>query len=175
MMRFLEVEQPWMFQNNMVLEVDRAHGVPAIYALYYGDAITYFVEELNALEVVVDDSGASKMIAVQCSTSWQHHHQFPYPQSPEQPRNPQFSPYLTKRLAPATDSALNDSLDWDEFNDSAAMQSKEELDSGSRRPIFEPDPFKPNPPSTLTLRPWTTPFWRSRRSSIQAPGISKDD
>ncbi|RXH80861.1 hypothetical protein DVH24_004775 [Malus domestica] len=44
--------------------------VPAIYALYYGDAITYFVEELNALEVVVDDSGASKMIAVQCSTSW---------------------------------------------------------------------------------------------------------
>lgn len=27
LMRFLEVEQPWMFQNNMVLEVDRAHGV----------------------------------------------------------------------------------------------------------------------------------------------------
>ncbi|CAN6559858.1 unnamed protein product [Malus baccata var. baccata] len=34
-------------------------------ALYYGDAITHFVEELNALEVVVDDSGASKMIVVQ--------------------------------------------------------------------------------------------------------------
>ncbi|XP_068308008.1 uncharacterized protein [Pyrus communis] len=39
--------------------------VPAIDALYYGDAITHFVEELNALDVVVDDSGASKMIAVQ--------------------------------------------------------------------------------------------------------------
>ncbi|RXI04632.1 hypothetical protein DVH24_038906 [Malus domestica] len=39
--------------------------VPAIDALYYGDAITHFVEELNALEVVVDDSGASKMIVVQ--------------------------------------------------------------------------------------------------------------
>ncbi|RXI00948.1 hypothetical protein DVH24_001182 [Malus domestica] len=37
----------------------------AIDALYYGDAITHFVEELNALEVVVDDSGASKMITVQ--------------------------------------------------------------------------------------------------------------
>ncbi|KAM0990825.1 hypothetical protein ACFX13_009419 [Malus domestica] len=83
----------------------------------------------------------------------QHHHQFPYPQSPEQPRDPQFSPYLTKRLAPATDSALNDSLDWDEFNDSAAMQSKEELDSGSRRPIFEPDPFKPNPAIHLDTAP----------------------
>ncbi|RXH81196.1 hypothetical protein DVH24_005110 [Malus domestica] len=39
--------------------------VLAIDELYYGDAITHFVEELNALEVVVDDSRASNMIVVQ--------------------------------------------------------------------------------------------------------------
>ncbi|KAM1238768.1 hypothetical protein TB2_039416 [Malus domestica] len=46
---------------------------------------------------------------------------------------------------PAADSAPNDSPDWDEFGESAAAQSEEELDPGSWRPIFEPDPFKPDP------------------------------
>lgn len=34
LMRFLEVEQPWIFPNNMVLDVDRAHGVQ-----YWGEPL----------------------------------------------------------------------------------------------------------------------------------------
>ncbi|KAM5570400.1 ERAD-associated E3 ubiquitin-protein ligase component HRD3A [Rosa sericea] len=46
--------------------------------------------------------------------------------------------------SPATDPTQNDSADWDEFGDSAYPQSEEELDPGTWRPIFEPDPFKPD-------------------------------
>ncbi|KAK9925743.1 hypothetical protein M0R45_023009 [Rubus argutus] len=48
--------------------------------------------------------------------------------------------------SPATDSTQNDSADWDEFSDSAYPQSEEELDPGSWRPIFEPDPSATTPP-----------------------------
>ena len=56
------------------------------------------------------------------------------------------SPAVPDGDGAATDpTTQNDSVDWDEFGDSAYPQSEDELDPGSWRPIFEPDPLKPEP------------------------------
>ncbi|KAM1658274.1 hypothetical protein ACFXTN_042462 [Malus domestica] len=88
-------------------------------------------------------------ILVDIETS-HHHHQF-WPtflicKAQSNPENPKScpTPHLTRRLA-ARHSAPNDSLNWDKFGDFIATQSNEELDSGSWHPIFELDPFKPDP------------------------------
>lgn len=58
--------------------------------------------------------------------------------------------------SPPADSTQNDSPEWDEFGDSGSPQSEEELDPGSWRPIFEPDPFRPDPANNPDERYYST-------------------